>query len=159
MSTMTTTQVTATTVNFHRLGTDVLDLMTDNITDLEVLVNADEAFPKGLNLMGSNAGPVYVWPAMLLALAQPDGFGLELQGLAHSAAELLRLATDPCKCEELGGAGVDRMINLFTSQARGQSVAQRPNQLHRYRWGVGVKIVASDRVEPGTIEIHPTGNV
>lgn len=147
------------TVQIQYIGTDALWLETEGLTDFELLKAAAGRMPKGVNLHGSNAGPVWVHPMLLMKLAQPDGFGLELQGLAHSAAELLRLAADPEKAEELGGKGVDRLINLFMAQARGQAQAKRPNQLHAYRWGGSAKVVAADRVEPGTVEIHPHGNV
>lgn len=153
------TMITKTTVTALSIGHETLDLACFGLSDEDTLKEAAKVYPSGLNLMGSNAGPVWVHPRMLLSLAQPDGFGLELQGMAHCAAELLRLAADPDKAEELGGQGVDRLIKMFMAQAKGQANAKRPNQLHAHRWGGSAKVVAADIVEPGTIEIHPTGHV
>jgi hypothetical protein len=154
-----TSLLTESTVTIHYIGHEALNLPTVGLTDHELLKEAAKEFPKGLNLMGSNLGPVWVHPTMLLNLAQPDGFGLELQGLAHSAAELLRLAADPEKADELTGKGIDRMIALFAAQAHGQAIAKRPNQLHAHRWGAAAKVAGADRVTPGMLEIHPEGNV
>lgn len=146
-------------VTVYRIGFDALDLPTDGLSDEDVLKEAAKVYPSGFNLQGSNAGPVWVHPQMLLNLAQPDGFGLELQGMAHTAAELVRFACDTEKAEELGGKGIDRLIKMFMAQASGQANAKKPNQLHAHRWGGSAKVVAADIVAPGTIEVHPTGHV
>lgn len=142
------------------VGRDALDLaLVEGATDREVLEAAAESFPEGINLAGSNLGPVWVHPAMILSLGQEDSFGLEFLGLGHTAAELVRLAVDPLYAQTLGAQGCDRLIAILCTQAAALANAKRPNQLHAVRWGGAAKVALGDLVEPGTVEIDPTGNV
>lgn len=142
------------------LGDEVLDVaLEEGATDREVLEAAAAAFPEGFRVVGPNHGPVWVHPQMILNLGQEDSFGLEFIGLGNTAAELVRLAADPLRADALGGAGCDRMIAILCSQAAAQASAKRPNQLHAHRWGASAKVVLADNVAPGTIEVHPEGNV
>lgn len=149
--------LTATQVNVITLGVDTIDLNTIGLTDAQLLTAAGKMFPKGINVHGSNAGTVWVHPVMLLRLAQVDNFGIEMKGIAHTGAELLRLAADPEKVEALGNKGCDRMVKLFAAQAKTQADSKRPNQLYAVRWGAAAKVAGADRVEPNTIEVHPDG--
>lgn len=151
--------ITKPNVVISYIGHDEIDLDIIGLSDVEVLKATALKWPNGLNLFGNNLGPVWVHPDLLLALGQEDEFGLDMIGMAHSAAELLRLAADIDKAETLGAQGVDRMVAMFSSQARAQANAKRPNQLHAHRWGAACKVVLADRVEPGVVEIHPEGRV
>lgn len=152
-------KATAPSVKLFTIGRDMLPVETTGLTDVEVLKVVEGMYPHGFNVMGGNIGPVWLDAGRLMGLAQPDGFGLELMGLANTAADILRLCSNPEKAEMIGGAGVERLMVKFCKQAESRALAQRVNQLHAYRFGVSAKIVAADRVHPHTIEVHPTGNV
>lgn len=148
-----------TTIQKIQLGNDHIELDTIGLTDLELLKAAAEQFPHGMMVRGSNAGSVWVNPKLILNLASPDGFGIELVGFAHTGCELLRLAADPAKAELLGQQGCDRLIKMFTAAAKKMAAGSSANKIHAVRFGVGCKVVCSDRVEPGILELHPEGNV
>lgn len=135
------------------LGVDTLAVDVGGMTDFELLEAVTAAYPKGVNVMGSNFGPAWVHPKVLVGLAVSDDFGIEATGLAHVAAEILRLASDPKKAIELGGASMDQLLVRFAMMAQDRATSKKPNQVHAHRWGASSKVVASDRVETGTLEI------
>lgn len=141
------------------LGTDRIELNATALDDAEVLEAARELYPVGFNLMGSNAGPVWINPKLILNLSSADGFGIEFVGMAHIAAELVRLAADPAKAETLGDQGCDRLIQMFIAAAKATAEGKASNQLHAVRFGVGAKIALAERVEDDVVEIHPHGLV
>ena len=152
---MTQTVEYTTTVG---LGENQLDLHVKGMDDRTVLETLADVLPKGINVWaGENAGPVWVNPTEILALSHPDGFGLELIGIAHTAAEIIRLAADQRKAELLGVGVCARYIKLFEWQADERSQSKRINQLHGVRWGSGVKVVCAERVAPGTFRYNPDG--
>lgn len=154
------TEATATVfdVRCHMLGRDAITADFTGLTDMEILGEAQTVAPHGINLMSTNQGPVWVHPERLVALAQTDGFGLELIGIARTAAELLKLAADPERAQKLGGRFVDRMMLRFARQAEALSKSKRINQPHAVRWGAGAKVAGCDKTAPYTLEVHPTGN-
>jgi hypothetical protein len=151
--------ITPVGVGLFVIGRDLLDLETLGMSDREVLEATEKLYPHGFNVMGGNIGPVWMHAGMLLGLAQPDGFGLELMGLGATAADIIRLCTNPTKADTLGGKGVERLMVRFCKQSEDRATAKRVNQIHAYRFGITCKIVAADRVHPHTIEVHPKGNV
>lgn len=154
------TQNTSTVfdVRCHMVGCDTLAASFDGLTDLEILEHAQSVIPHGINLMSTNQGPVWVHPERLVALAQTDGFGLELIGIAHTAAELLKLAADPERAQKLGGRHTDKLMLRFARQAEALSKSKRINQPHAVRWGAGAKVAGCDLAERNTIEVSPIGN-
>ncbi len=140
-----------------QLGENQLDLDTHGLSDEQVLSLLAEYEPKGVNVWTANAGPVWVNPNELLGLAHADGFGLELTGIGHTAAEIVRLACDAQKAAALGETICSRFINTFEIQAQDRAVSKRVNQLHGVRWGSGFKVVCAERVHPGTFEYNPYG--
>lgn len=145
--------------NIYVVAHDRLPVTCDDLTDVEVLQAIAKQFPNGVNLQGSNVGPVWIHAERLLGMAHLDGFGLEMQGIVQVACEVIRLAADPVKAQELGGEGVDRLLKSFIGHARNRAISKRVNQLHAFRFGVSSKVAGADRVEPRTVEVHPEGRV
>lgn len=153
------TDVTPETCRVLVLGRDRLGLDLAGLRDDETLKLVAKVYPLGLNLLGNNEGPAWINPKAILGLASPDGFGIEFTGFAHVACELLRLANDPIKADELGHEGCDRMLAMLITQAHTMATGKAANQLHAVRFGVGAKIALADRVAKGIIEVHPDGAV
>lgn len=140
------------------IGQDALEMDVTGLGDREVLKALQEAHPAGV-LFVSHEQQVHIDPKQVLALAADDGFAIELTGMGHLAAELVRFACDPEKAELLGTAGVHNVMTRFIGLARDRAYSKGPNQLHAVRFGVSSKVVGADLVEPGTLEVHPDGNV
>ncbi len=147
--------------NIIRIGEDALEFESAGLDDLELLKAFGKTFKHGVNVgtVDDSAGPVWIHGKALLGLASPDGFGLELTGLSGAACQLIRLACDPERAEALGVPAITRLIKIFESHATNLARAKRPNQIHGVRFGIGAKVVPSDLLEPGNVEIHPDGNV
>ena len=140
------------------LGEMALDIQNlSGLTDESVIKVVAKAYGRGVNVGGVNSGAVWINPLELMSLGHADGFGLEMIGMAHTAADLLRAAADVEYADKLGHKGCDRLIRMYVAEAKTRADSKRVNQIHAFRWGSGAKVAVGNNVEPGTIRIKPGG--